>query len=116
MSRDVPRFCRSCGVEVPPTGRFCASCGSSLSLTTPYSAPDVQRQPVAAEQFSSMPSPAASPTVGGSVRLGFGIAIGMALFALLIVLVLALALLLGTQQLTWPFAEKGQVFAGTGPA
>jgi hypothetical protein len=84
----------------PPTEAGSPGVGGSGSLATP----------------GRGNSTVIEPTVGGSVRMGFGIAFGMLLFALLVgALVLGGVAMLGGV-ITWPFAPQAQRFEGTGPA
>jgi len=56
-----------------------------------------------------------TPSVGGSVRMGFGIALGMVLFFAVVLVVVAIAIGLAMSTITWPFAQQGQRFEGVGP-
>ncbi len=127
MSRPARRYCRSCGAEAPDEGRFCPSCGSSLSITSPYPAPDgtrhdrapidgaLPRAPMlAGDERASRSVAVLTPTLAGSVRLGFGFALGMTLFSVLVATLVMVAVAVGTTGLTWPFAEKAQRFDGRG--
>lgn len=124
MSRTTPRYCRSCGAVAPVNGRFCAHCGASLSMTTPYPAPE-SRPPTnpgepprywADRAQRPEPTGVVEPSVGGSVRMGFGIALGMLLFAVVVGLIGIAVLAMVSGALTWPFATPAQRFEGTGPA
>jgi hypothetical protein len=128
MNRSVPRYCRSCGAAAPEPGRFCPSCGSTLSLTTPYPVPEgvpVSRHSLEGErQRDSLPHasitptirPVVTPTLGGSVRMGFGIALGMLLFSVVLVGIVLFGIAMATGLVTWPFADSAQKFEGRGPA
>jgi hypothetical protein len=129
MTRASRRYCRSCGAEAPDAGRFCSSCGSSLSVTTPYPAPDhvrYGRQPTdgavpraIAERDDAVARGGpgvVTPTVAGSVRMGFGIALGMLLFALVVTLFTVVVVAVVAGWVTWPLAQSGRTFSGTGPA
>jgi len=48
--------------------------------------------------------------------MGFGIAAGFVLFMLVVVLAVAFLFAIVAGGLTWPFAPRGSLFAGTGPA
>ncbi len=117
MGRKEIRFCRTCGALAPDQGRFCASCGASLNLTSPYPSPPAAGP---SQPFGSttqvVPPAVLTPSVGGSVRMGFGIACGMLLFFVTIGVVAVIAILLATSTITWPFAQQGQRFEGVGPA
>ncbi len=128
MSRSAPRYCRSCGALAPDSGRFCPSCGSSLSLTTPYPAPDGvrhdreprdgahAREPIPYGSATPASQPVVTPTLGGSVRMGFGIALGMLLFSMVVVALVGLMIGVSAGLITWPFGESAQKFEGRGPA
>lgn len=130
MSRSTPRFCRSCGAVAPTGGRFCPVCGSSLNLSSPYPSPEALRRerdsqsggvqgsdvPFVAAAPTLLAAPVVTPTVGGSVRMGFGIALGMLLFTITMAVVVGVAVAITTGLVRWPFAEEGQRFAGRGAA
>jgi hypothetical protein len=129
VTRNPSRYCRSCGAQVPPTGKFCPSCGSSFNLKAPYPAPDRDardvdprdpsppRQAVAWREPDSRPvQGVVTPTVGGSVRMGFGIACGMLLFGLVVAAIVLVVIAMAGGLITWPFAQPGQRFEGVGPA
>ena len=56
-----------------------------------------------------------TPTVAGSVRMGFGIALGMLLLGLLVAIVVC-RLGVDSGAITWPFADRARRFEGRGPA
>jgi hypothetical protein len=56
-----------------------------------------------------------TPSVAGSVRMGFGIAAGFVLFMIVVGVIAILIFGVATSQITWPFAKPALVFAGTGP-
>ena len=117
MGRKQILYCRTCGAEAPDRGPFCASCGASLNLTSPYSSPQATGPSLPIGSTTPAPPPAVlTPSVGGSVRMGFGIACGMLLFFVTIGVVAVIAILLATSTITWPFAQQGQRFEGVGPA
>lgn len=118
MRRKPNRYCRTCGALAPEQGRFCASCGASLNLTTPFPRAPLDDRALPAGLSSPM-APASTvitPSVSGSVRMGFGIALGMVLFFALVLVVLVIAVGLATSTITWPFAQQGQRFEGVGPS
>lgn len=60
---------------------------------------------------------AAPPTVGSSVKMGFGFALGMLLFWVMLGAIALVAIGLAAGALTWPFAgPAGQRFEGRGSA
>lgn len=116
MGRPINRYCRSCGARAPEDGRFCPKCGANLNLATPYPEPAREAEGWEPPRPDS-PRTVVTTTVPSSVRIGFGFAAGMTLFwlVLVVVIVAAVALATGVVTLTWPFAEAGQRFEGTGP-
>jgi hypothetical protein len=48
--------------------------------------------------------------------MGFGIAVGFVLFLLLVALLAVAIYAVASGSVTWPFAQRGQVFEGVGPA
>jgi hypothetical protein len=57
-----------------------------------------------------------TPTVAGSMRMGFGIALGILMFGLLIAAIALVSLGIVNGTITWPLAESAQRFEGRGPA
>ena len=115
MAPKVDRYCRICGAPAPVDGRFCASCGASLNLKTPYPQPPIVTSGVPVPSRGAQPA-VITPSVGGSVRMGFGIALGMLLFAGAALVVVAIVAGLATQTITWPFAQSGLRYEGVGPS
>lgn len=116
MGRKEIRYCRTCGAASPDQGRFCASCGASLNLTSPYPSPPSAAPSQPFSTTRAAPSGVLTPSVGGSIRMGFGIACGVLLFFATIGVVSVIAILVATSTLTWPFVQQGQRFEGVGPA
>jgi hypothetical protein len=117
VGRRSTRYCRLCGAAAPVDGRFCASCGASLNLTSPYARPPVGEEPSSVGlPAATLPPAVLTPSVGGSVRMGFGIACGMLLFFAVVASAAVIGLGLATSTFTWPFAQQGQRFEGVGPA
>lgn len=118
MGRTVGRYCRTCGATAPPEGRFCASCGVALNLLSPYPSPPSPSSSAAPPLQGPVVLQASvvAPTVGGSVRMGFGIALGMVLFFIALGAVVLLVIGLLTSTITWPFAQQGMRFEGVGPS
>jgi hypothetical protein len=64
--------CPSCGAPVGPGAAFCPSCGTRFARPTP----GVPQQPQYGSPYWSAPSPQLGPTVGDSVKHGFGFGLG----------------------------------------
>jgi hypothetical protein len=104
-----------CGAGAGVEHRFCPSCGASLNLKSPYPQPGRPGPSVPVVPPTAQAT-VVTPTVGGSVRMGFGIALGMLLLFATVAVVLILAIGFASSTLTWPFAERGMRFEGLGPS